>query len=209
MPHLALLGDSIFDNAAYVGGGPDVAALLRAELAGEAEVSLLARDGDVVAGVAAQLQRLPAEVTHLALSVGGNDALGQSALLERPVASVGEAVAMLAGVQRGFRAEHRHMLELVRERGLPVLVGTIYDANFEPPQGPVVATALGIFNDAISRNAISLGMDLLDLRLICSEAADYANPIEPSVQGGRKIARAIARWLRSEPTSGVPPRVFA
>ena len=32
MPRVILLGDSIFDNAAYVAGGPDVATQLRAIL---------------------------------------------------------------------------------------------------------------------------------------------------------------------------------
>lgn len=36
------------------------------------------------------------------------------------------------------------------------------------------------------------GLPLIDLRLVCDEAGDYANPIEPSVQGGAKIAAAIA-----------------
>lgn len=29
LPHIVLLGDSLFDNSAYVGGGPDVTAQLR------------------------------------------------------------------------------------------------------------------------------------------------------------------------------------
>jgi hypothetical protein len=37
-----------------------------------------------------------------------------------------------------------------------------------------------------------LGISLIDLRLICAEDGDYANPIEPSALGGAKIARAIA-----------------
>ncbi|GAA4252370.1 hypothetical protein [Azospirillum formosense] len=32
MPHIVLLDDSIFDNSAYVGGGPDVTAQLRLRL---------------------------------------------------------------------------------------------------------------------------------------------------------------------------------
>jgi hypothetical protein len=32
MPHVVLLGDSTFDNAAYVAGGPDVPTQLRARL---------------------------------------------------------------------------------------------------------------------------------------------------------------------------------
>jgi hypothetical protein len=35
----------------------------------------------------------------------------------------------------------------------------------------------------------------IDLRLVCTEPADYANPIEPSGRGGLKIAGAIARSL--------------
>jgi hypothetical protein len=33
------------------------------------------------------------------------------------------------------------------------------------------------------------------LRLVCTEPSDYANPIEPSGSGGRKIALAIAASL--------------
>jgi hypothetical protein len=34
---------------------------------------------------------------------------------------------------------------------------------------------------------------LIDLRLICDRDEDYANPIEPSVIGGEKIAAVIAK----------------
>jgi hypothetical protein len=54
-PHVALLGDSIFDNAAYVRGGPDVVAQLREELPPGWTASLLAVDGAVIAGVARPL----------------------------------------------------------------------------------------------------------------------------------------------------------
>jgi len=35
----------------------------------------------------------------------------------------------------------------------------------------------------------------VDLRLVCTEPSDYANPIEPSGSGGAKIARAIVASL--------------
>ena len=44
-PHVVLLGDSTLDNAAYVAGGRDVAALVREELGAGARVTLLAVDG--------------------------------------------------------------------------------------------------------------------------------------------------------------------
>jgi hypothetical protein len=207
-PHIVLLGDSTLDNAAYVAGGPDVVALLREELAGEGKATLLAVDGSVVGGVARQLATLPVDATHLAVSTGGNDALGCSWVLQERTASVGEAVARLGELQASFRAEHLAMLQAVTARGLPTAVATIYDADFEPPHGPIVATALSVFNDAITRNAFSLGVDLVDLRLICNAPADYANPIEPSVAGGRKIARALAAFVRATSRPGAASRVF-
>ena len=55
--------------------------------------------------------------------------------------------------------------------------------------------ALATFNDVITRAAFEAGLPLIDLRLVCDEDADYANPIEPSVAGGAKIAGAIVRLL--------------
>ena len=43
--------------------------------------------------------------------------------------------------------------------------------------------------------AIGAALPVSDLRLVCDDPADYANPIEPSVRGGGKIARAIVGAL--------------
>ena len=59
----------------------------------------------------------------------------------------------------------------------------------------LAVTALTIFNDVIIREAFLAGVPLLDLRLICSEDADYANEIEPSVAGGEKITGAILKLI--------------
>ena len=75
MPHLVLIGDSIFDNAAYTRGGPDVVSQVRGLLPPGWEATLLAVDGSTTDHVAGQLGRLPSQATHLVLSVGGNDAL--------------------------------------------------------------------------------------------------------------------------------------
>jgi hypothetical protein len=50
-----------------------------------------------------------------------------------------------------------------------------------------------LFNDAILRVAFERALEVIDLRFVCSEAADNANPIEPSSTGGPKIASAIAQ----------------
>lgn len=195
MAHIVLLGDSIFDNAPYVPAGMAVADHLRACLAPHDRASLLARDGSELDDVAAQLPGLAAlsePPTRLVLSCGGNDVLGLLGAMHGPVASVLEAVELLAAWQRDFRAAYCRMLGAVLATGLPLTVCTIYDAV--PGLSPGLRTALAVFNDVIIREAASRGLALLDLRLVCTEPQDYAacSPIEPSAQGGRKIAQALA-----------------
>ena len=193
MSHLVLLGDSIFDNGAYVRGGPDVVRQLRAVLPEGWRATLLAVDGATTRDVRAQLARLPADATHLVLSAGGNDALGSSGLLYSPARIVGEAVAMLAEAQHGFDVDYRDMLAHVLATALPTALCTVYDTPSSAPDHRVIKAALSLFNDRITRAAFANGLPLIDLRLICGEDEDYANPIEPSVRGGEKMARAIAR----------------
>src|SRR5437764_9100023 len=84
MNHIVLLGDSIFDNAVYVPGGPPFVEQLRAVLGRDWQVTLLAIDGHVTADTIGQLAKLPRGATHLVISAGGNDALGHLDLLDAP-----------------------------------------------------------------------------------------------------------------------------
>jgi hypothetical protein len=190
--HVVLLGDSIFDNKAYVGGGPDVIDQLRDELTPGWKATLLALDGDVISGVLRQLHALPDDATHLVISAGGNDALGFAHLLQMPASSVTDALDILASAQERFAADYEAMAEAVSLTGLPAAVCTIYDTPASVAGHRTIKTALTIFNDCITRAAFARGISLIDLRLICNQDGDYANPIEPSVQGGAKISRAIA-----------------
>jgi hypothetical protein len=74
----------------------------------------------------------------------------------------------------------------------------------EAVQARRAAVGLTVFNDVILRVAIERRLPVLDLRLICNEPADYANPIEPSGRGGEKIARAIARVVGAWPEAPSP-----
>ena len=195
MSHIILLGDSIFDNGVYVPGQPDVVKQLNAVLPQGWRASLLAVDGAVTRGVAAQVARVPADATHLVLSVGGNDALGESHILGAGVRSVGEGVLTLAQAQERFARSYADMLQTVLGLGLPTALCTIYDTPSSAPNHVVIRTALAVFNDIITRAAFASGLALIDLRLICNEDADYANPIEPSARGGAKMAAAIASLI--------------
>ena len=101
-----LLGDSIFDNGVYVAGGPDVVRQLQDELPTDWVATLRAIDGDVTDGVSRQLRSLPADATHLVVSVGGNDALGVSGILQQPADTVGDGLLQLADVQGRFAASY-------------------------------------------------------------------------------------------------------
>ncbi len=192
MPHVVLLGDSIFDNAAYVRGGPDVLAHLQGRLPAGWDATLVAVDGATTEDMGRQYGRIPDSATHLVLSIGGNDALMNIDILERRVSTSGEALGMLADVRDAFGGRYGEVLRALRARGLPLTLCTIYEGNFPDARMHRLAiTALTVFNDVILRCAIRAGLPVIDLRLVCNEPADYANPIEPSVQGGAKIARAI------------------
>ncbi len=198
MTHAVLLGDSVFDNGAYVRGSPDVVRQLRALLPG-GRATLLAVDGAVLVDVPRQLAGLPEDATHLVVSAGGNDALRASGVLEGPARSMPEALDRLAAAQDHFRAEYRAMLDAVLACGHPTAICTIYDPRYpDPVRRRLAATALAILNDVVTREAAARSLTLLDLRVLCGEDADFANPIEPSVQGGEKITAAIAAFLREE-----------
>ena len=208
MPHIALLGDSIFDNAAYVPGGPDVVTQLRGMLPAGWSASLLAVDGAVIDGVSRQLAKLPSDATHLVVSAGGNDALGHSDLLERRATSSPQVLGWLADAVDGFEARYRRMLDALLARRLPLTLCTIYNGNLGQPVHRLATTALAVFDDVILRLATERSLPVIELRQVCNAPSDYANPIEPSVQGGAKIARAVALALTSSEAQARGARVF-
>jgi lysophospholipase L1-like esterase len=195
MNHVVLLGDSIFDNAAYVvPGQPDVVKQVRTKLPQDWQATLCAIDGAVTHDVERQLRTIPAGASHLIVSVGGNDGLRSIGILREAVRSVAEALRRLADVREQFAGDYHMMLEAVMQHRLPVALCTIYDGRFPDPQEQrLILAGLSLFNDVISREAFSRRLPLIDLRLICNEPDDYANPIEPSAKGGEKIASVIAQ----------------
>jgi lysophospholipase L1-like esterase len=191
--HIVLLGDSIFDNAAYTGGAPDVVTHLRGLLPGDWQATLCARDGATTADFEPQLQRVPRDATHLVIAVGGNDALQNLDLLSLRVTSSGEALESFAARVRTFERSYRSAIQAAAERRLPTIVCTIYNGALERTIATAARLGVALFNDAILRTALDLHLDAIELRAICTEPGDYANPIEPSGTGGLKIARAIGR----------------
>jgi hypothetical protein len=203
MKHIVLLGDSIFDNAAYVNGGLDVIGHLNSILPPDWKATLLAIDGSITTDVIAQISKIPASATHLIVSAGGNDGLSNASVLQEPAASVATAVDKLAAIRSGFRQEYTRMLSALLASKKPLAICTVYDPHFRDNLTQrLTTTALNLFNDCILREAITHGLPVIDLRLICTEPEDYANEIEPGVSGGRKIAATILNLVQNHDFSG-------
>ena len=209
MAHLVLLGDSIFDNARYTESGPDVIAQVRQLLPLDWRATLLAVDGATTEHIPAQLARMPPSASHLVLSVGGNNAIQNMALLHMPATSASDVLLEMARISLTFEEEYRSVIKACRHVGLPLTVCTIYNCNFvDEDLKRKVLVALMTFNDVILRAGIEFGLAVIDLRLVCSSSSDYANPIEPSSAGGAKIARAIVNSMTSGRAPDTGARVF-
>lgn len=156
-------------------------------------VTMLAVDGDCIDDVHAQIKGLPAGVTHVFVSVGGNDALLCAHELKTDYLTSEDLFEKWSRIQKEFRHKYRAMLDAVLALGKNTAVCTIYDAV--PNVGEIEVTALSLFNDVITAEAISSGVAVIDFRRVCTEPSDYSllSPIEPSCRGGAKIAVALNR----------------
>jgi hypothetical protein len=209
MTHIVLLGDSIFDNQAYVGNEPDVVSHLRERIPTGWQVSLKAVDGNVVEDVSRQLRGIPPDSTHLFISAGGNNAIMNADILSLQVNSASEVFNVLAERISDFEFHYSEMLKAVLSRGLATAACTIYYPNFpEPLLQKIAVAALSAFNDVIIRQAVLAKIPILDLRLICNEESDYANAIEPSGNGGGKIASKILEVAENHDFSSAKTSVY-
>ena len=201
--HLILIGDSTLDNKSYTYGGPAVEDHIETQLEEGSAVTLLAEDGAVTGHVRRQLGQLPSDATHLAFSVGGNDALSHRYILERPaVLNTFAALSEFTDILDDFEDSYRSSLAEVLAHSLPTLVCTIYNGAFvDPSYQRVISTVARLFDDVIMQCAVDSRCPVVDLRRVCRDSSDYYNPIEPNAEGGRKIASAILSALKPDPSS--------
>ena len=209
MKHIVLLGDSIFDNKSYVNPSElDVPNQLRSLVGKGCKVTNLAVDGHVTRHIQTQLTHLPSDATHLFMSVGGNDGLGHLSIFQDPIQTVGEALKRMYSIGENFKKVYSSMLDNVLKHGLPTSVCNIYYPRFHSNSLDRVSSYLRmgvnveklqhmamaaetIFNDIIMFEVFKRNLPLIDLRILCNDDQDFANPIEPSCIGGMKIAKTI------------------
>ena len=198
--HVVLLGDSIFDNAAYVEPGQAcVTDHMRHKIEPKGWIlDMRAIDGDVVAGIEQQLKKPPLLPCDFVLSVGGNDALGHLDVIgdTTPNQSFASVLARFHEIRENFRWKYTRALDLILEHGQPLIVCTIYNPKFPETDIQTLAeTGLSFFNDVIVEEALRRNLTIIDLREVCSDTDSFANPIEPSEIGGDRITDAIITLL--------------
>jgi hypothetical protein len=209
MKHIVLLGDSIFDNSSYVNPGElDVPNQLKSLVGPDCKVTNLAVDGHVTRHIKTQLNHLPSDTTHLFISVGGNDGLGHLSIFNEPVETVGGGLQKMYLIGEKYKKEYSSMIDKVLSHELPTTLCNIYYPRFYSNSFDRVASyfrmgvnveklqqmamaAETIFNDIIMFEVFNRKLPLIDLRVLCNDDEDFANPIEPSCIGGLKIARKI------------------
>ncbi len=209
MTHLVLLGDSIFDNAVYTAGGSPVIRHVQQKLPAGWKASLLAVDGSLTSDIEAQFAKLPPDTTHLAVSVGGNNAILHSGFPMESAQSVADVFLRMATIISQFEESYVQMLDHILARSIPTMVCTIYYPNFtDALMQQLAVIGLMPFNDSILRAAIKAHIPVIDLRQVCAIPEDYANEIEPSVKGGEKIAAAIVRAVTTHDFSARQTTIY-
>ena len=196
--HIAIAGDSIFDNDGYVPNDPGVIEQLRASIPAQWSAMKIAVDGDCIRHVYSRVENFPGFITDLVLSIGGNDALGYASVLNQ-AKSLSDIPSLVAKPASEFRANYKALLSHLLTLKTSLHVCTIYTAvpfedhlwrQFVPP-------ALNMFNSIIKEEAALHNISVIEIDKVCTEEEDYskASPIEPSAIGGQKIVDAIIRHL--------------
>ena len=137
--HVSLLGDSTVDNKAYTGVEPALTECIQHLVGHDEQVTLCARDGALAAAMKDQLAAMPDKTTHIVISVGGNDALGQVSLLKEKVTDVAAATHVLLKISREFECKlEKEIRRVVDEYGVSsegvrrsIVVCSVYEPQFE------------------------------------------------------------------------------
>ena len=212
-----LHGDSIFDNVSYVYSGEGelcVQEHLEDLVLPTTRVIQMAVDGFTTTDAFTVLnkQNTFGEDTLAVLSCGGNDALQSSGIMLSSSSSVFDSLTLMHKIIRVFEKNYDQLLWEMINTYEPknVRVCTVY--NDIPQDSEFIREetmlALRLFNDVITETADKYKVNLIDLRNVCNEAEDYStiSSIEPSHQGGEKIAKAIVnsfsmKTVNCKPTS--------
>ena len=201
---LVLLGDSIIDNKAYVLDG-ELSVFEHIKSKTQIPVTQLALDGATTDDViSSQINNIPFGTSHIVLSIGGNDLLNEIGFLMEdfkytPNHVLKRCQLLIAPITQKYESIVSQLQTTIRAN---LLLCTVYEGDLE---GSVMyddiaissRAMLSLFNDSVYKVHNLFGIGVLELRHIFTDKEDYANPIEPSHQGGEKLAENLIKWVNA------------
>ncbi len=97
-----------------------------------------------------------------------------------------------------FSSRYESVVRPLVGRTQRTVLCTIYEVRLEPPPlAELARVLLGVFNDRILQAAMKFGVEVLELRSICTDPDDFVLQIEPSAQGAEKVALGIRDLVAS------------
>jgi hypothetical protein len=198
MPHLLLLSDTLLDNQTSVAPDRTIIAQVQRLLPRNSQwrAALLPTAHTPIPAVLNHIQSLPADTTHVVLSIGGTYALTALAGIFEVHSSGIAVVQQLYALQMHVEQAYLTVLDTLAERHISTIVCTIAEPNFHnSATQEKMVVGIGVVNDSILRCAFVRGVPVVDSRLICTLPSDYANEIQPSERGSTMIAAAFVAAL--------------
>ena len=200
--YVSLLGDSIIDNKVYVGQG-ELSVTEHLQYNSSSNFTMIAVDGDTTEdALENQLDNLKEPVSHIVLSIGGNDLLQNLHLLQDETSGMKFALEKSTELIGEIQENYTKILEHLSQYDAKVLLCTVYEGDLESDvlladYDKAGQAMLKMHNDTVYYLASKFDVDVLELRSIFTNKEDYANPIEPSHIGGEKLAKAIIQWMKN------------
>ena len=190
--HVALLGDSSFDNGNWT-DGPCVTEQVREYFP---QTSLYACDGALIAAIAPQSMKIPADVTHVVVSVGGNDATAAVNVVKKQCSDGEQAILEVWKFVKAWERDFDIAITELRKQVGPdvkIVLCSIYSPCFGPFGVTTVSqdaadAFIALVADAMLRVATRFGLPMIDWRRVMNKVEDFTNPIEPNSTGGLKMA---------------------
>ena len=137
------------------------------------------------------------------LSIGGNDLLQNLHILYENNSRI--LNDSFVGIQQFIFSPLQDRFETIIEKlsshRANLLLCTVYEGDLgrSDEYRDVLDSSkimVSSFNDIVYKTANKYNADVLELRHVFTSPEDYANPIEPSHIGGKKLAKEILEWVR-------------
>ena len=170
--YVSLLGDSIIDNKVYVGQG-ELSVTEHLKHNSSSNFTMIAVDGDTTEDVLDnQLDNLKEPVSHIVLSIGGNDLLQNLHLLQDETSGMKFALEKCSELIGEIQENYIKILERLLQYDAKVLLCTVYEGDLESDVLLVEYDKAGqamlkMHNDTVYYLASKFDVDVLELRNIC------------------------------------------